>query len=224
MGWTVGSLLGRLPNTVCRMQRAYTFSEFTLDGIGTMAEAINPHLTAWTDAGWSLEHVAESQRVISDVVSGSQWSWCTAATTGRGKATAAARQAPQGAEGIRRVPVSELEAALQGVRTARRIEKHGGVTHEQQRHLARVVDHRLLEASEAGATDRQLAEALSLSLNRTRERLQRARASVPPSPLVVLRDPRRVVPMCARPAPPPWPVSARCRADAGHEGDHTLGH
>lgn len=112
---------------------------------------------------------------------------------------------------------ADLDVILAGLRAARRIEKHGGVTHAQQRHLTAVVDHRTLEASEAGAIDEQIADALALSLTRTRERLRRARAAVPP---VVPHDARLAVPQCHAVAPAPWPVWARCRADVGHSGSH----
>lgn len=123
----------------------------------------------------------------------------------------------------------ELEAALRAVEAASRVENvRHSVSRDQRRHLATVVDRLMLEAVTAGATVLQVSAAVGLGSSRVQERLRRARRAKPDRGTRPVRTPVvgqnvwREVPMCGRPAPPPWPVSRRCMADAGHYEQHTF--
>ena len=119
---------------------------------------------------------------------------------------------------------TELKAALRGVRAAARVEQlDRGLSREQRRHLAEVVDHRILEAMQADATSAQIAQELGRGISRAQERMRRARRAGRPDPRLEAPKIVREAPMCARLAPPPWPVSRRCYLESQHLGDHDFG-
>lgn len=138
---------------------------------------------------------------------------------------------------------SQVGHRLAAVQSAMRVERlqPTGSTRAQRRRVGDVVDARMLDAVEAGATIEQIAQVLGRGVDTARKRLRHARLQAPdrfpdpdhadgddevgvslaPRPAPVRgRSAWREVPACHRPAPPPWPVNARCGAPRGHRGDH----